>query len=286
MGNTDSFVTGKRCLITGATDGIGKVTAEALAGKGAEVVLVGRNQVKTKKTLDEIQERTQTSDIEYLIADLSNQDEIHRLVKDYKHRYDTLDVLINNAGAIFTSRQETEDGLEMTFALNHLGYFLLTNLLLDVIEQSTPARIINVASEAHRRSIIEFDDLQSEDNYAPRKVYGMSKLANILFTYELHRRLKNQDITVNTLHPGFVASNFGKNTGFFGKILMSVLHLFARSPEKGAETIIYLASSRKVDGVSGKYFIDKKPAHSSDISYDQDIAKRLWTVSETLTGLD
>jgi len=276
----------KRCLVTGATSGIGKVTARDLAEQGASVVIVGRNQEKSKRTVEQIQQETGNAQVEYLLADLSIQEDIRHLAEKYTDRYDRLDILINNAGAIFFSRKETREGFEITFALNHLGYFLLTNLLLDLLRRSAPARIINVSSEAHRGASINFDDLQFEEKYSPMRVYGQSKLANILFTYELHRRLDNENLTVNALHPGFVASNFGRNAGVLGKIMMPILHLFARSPKRGAQTSIYLASSPEVEGISGKYFIDKQPATSSEESYDLQIAARLWKISEELTGLD
>ncbi|HKJ66549.1 MAG TPA: SDR family oxidoreductase [bacterium] len=284
MLNSDPYMMDKRCLITGATSGIGKVTATDLAGRGASVVLVGRNQGKSQLTVEHIRQETGNRQIEYLIADLSVQAEIHQLAETFKEQYDRLDVLINNAGAIFFSREETQDGLERTFALNHLGYFLLTNLLLDMIRQSAPVRVINVSSEAHRGASINFDDLQCEEKFSPMRAYGQSKLANILFTYELDRRLENTNITVNALHPGFIASNFGRNAGLLGKIIMPVLYLFAKSPEKGAQTSIYLATSPEVEGVSGHYFINEQPATSSEESYDSDVAARLWNMSEELTG--
>lgn len=285
MLNSDPYTMDKRCLITGATSGIGKVTATDLAGRGASVVIVGRNREKSQRTVEHIRRESGNTQVEYLIADLSVQAEIHQLAEKFKEQFDRLDVLINNAGAIFFSRQETQDGLERTFALNHLGYFLLTNLLLDMIRQSAPVRVINVSSEAHRGASIDFDDLLCEEKFSPMRAYGQSKLANILFTYELDRRLENNNITVNALHPGFIASNFGRNAGLLGKIIMPVLHLFAKSPEKGAQTSIYLATSPEVEGVSGHYFINEQPATSSEESYDSDVAARLWNMSEELTGL-
>lgn len=286
MLKSNPYMIDKQCLVTGATSGIGKVTARDLAAQGASVVIVGRNQEKSEHTVEQLRQETGNTQVEYLLADLSIQKEIRRLAEKYKDRYDRLDILINNAGAIFFSRQETQEGLEMSFALNHLGYFLLTNLLLDLLKRSAPVRIINVSSESHRGASINFDDLQCEEKYSPMRAYGQSKLANILFTYELDRRLENDNIIVNALHPGFVASNFGKNAGLLGKIVMPVLHLFAKSPKRGAQTCIYLASSPEVEGVSGKYFIDRQPATSSEESYDPQIAARLWAISEELTGLD
>jgi len=276
---------GKTCVITGATSGIGYETAKALAAMGASLVLVGRNEQKSIRTVDRLTELTGNDNIEYLLADLSVQQDIRWLAGDIRERYQQVDVLINNAGAIFFSRKETADGLEMTFALNHLGYFLLTNLLLDVLKHSAPARIVNVASAAHQGASLDFEDLQRTGHYSAMNVYGQSKLANLLFTYELARRLQGTQVTVNAMHPGFVGSNFGKSSGLLGKLLMPVLHLFARSPRKGAETVIYLASSTAVEGVTGQYFIDKEPAKSSPASYDTETAQKLWRVSEELTGL-
>ncbi|MEJ2051778.1 MAG: SDR family oxidoreductase, partial [Calditrichota bacterium] len=267
------------------TSGIGYETAKSLAEMGASVVVIGRNKEKSIHTVEQLTQLTGNEGIEHLLADLSSQEEIRNLAKKIQERYDHLDVLVNNAGAIFFRRQETKDGLEMTFALNHLGYFLLTNLLLNLIEQSAPARIVNVASASHRGASINFDDLQSEQSYSAMKAYGQSKLANILFTYELARRLENSQVKVNALHPGFVGSNFGKNSGWLGKAIMPFLHLFARSPEKGAETAVYLAASPEVDGITGQYFIDKKPADSSPASHNVKTAQKLWEVSEQLTGL-
>ncbi len=282
---SNPYIVDKECLVTGATSGIGKVTATELAAQGASAVIVGRNQEKSERTVEQIQQETGNPRVDYLLADLSVQEDIRRLAANYKERYARLDILVNNAGAIFFSRQETQEDLEMTFALNHLGYFLLTNLLLDLLKQSASGRIINVSSEAHRGVSINFDDLLCEEKYSPMHAYGQSKLANILFTYELDRRLENDALAVNALHPGFVASNFGKNTGLLGKVVMPVLHLFAKSPEKGAQTSIYLASSPEVEGISGTYFIDKQPATSSEESYDPQAAARLWEISEELTGL-
>lgn len=277
---------GKTCVITGATSGIGYETAKALAEQDASLVLVGRNEEKSIRTVDRLIDLSGNDKIEYLLADLSVQEEIRRLADNIRDRYQHLDVLVNNAGAIFFSRRESADGLEMTFALNHLGYFLLTNLLLDLLKQSAPSRIVNVASAAHQGASIDFDDLQKTKQYSAMKVYGQSKLANLLFTYELARRLQETRVTVNAMHPGFVGSNFGKSsTGLLGKLLMPVLHLFARSPRKGAETVVYLASSKEVEGVTGQYFIDKAPAESSAASHDTETAQRLWRVSEELTGL-
>lgn len=279
-------VSDKRIMVTGATSGIGRETVRGLARRGAEIIAVGRDEKKCRNTVQEIHEITGNDTAEYFVADLSVQQEIRDLADAFLSKYHTLDVLLNNAGAVFASRQESEDGLEMTLALNHLNYFLLTNLLLNALRQSTPARIINVSSDAHRGQQVNFEDLHRTRKYSPMPVYGESKLMNILFTYELDRRLDDDKISVNALHPGFVASGFGKNNGVFMSLLMSVLHLFARSEQKGAETSIYLASDPDLQGVSGKYFFDKAPKDSSPESYDVDTAVRLWDISKELTGLD
>ena len=203
---------GKICLITGGTNGIGKSTAQALAQMGATVVIVGRNAPKTAQVVEEIRAASGNNNVDSLLADLSSQQEVRRLADEFKSKYSHLHVLLNNAGGVFMQRQLSVDGIEMTFALNHLAYFLLTNLLLDTIKASAPARIINVSSDAHTSGKIEFDNLQGERRYSPG-AYGNSKLANILFTMELARRLEGTGVTVNALHPGFVATGFAKNNG-------------------------------------------------------------------------
>lgn len=275
---------GKICMVTGATGGIGEITARELARQGAQVVIVGRNRDKCVATVNQIKQQTGNAQIEFMLADLASQSEIHQLAATFKQQYKRLDVLINNAGALFMTRQETVDGIEMTFALNHLSYFLLTHLLLDVLKSSAPARIINVASDAHQGSVIDFDDLQGRKKYRGFTAYGRSKLANIMFTYELARRLAGTGVTANTLHPGFVASNFATNNGwFYDKIFRQLAKLIAISPEAGARTSVYLASSPDVEGVTGKYFVKQKAVSSSPVSYDEAAAKRLWQVSAELT---
>jgi retinol dehydrogenase-12 len=285
MTHSKESMYGKTCMVTGATSGIGAVTAQALAQQGATVIVVGRSPDKCTATVNQIKDQTGNPAVEFMVADLSAQKEIRQLAHQFKSRHQRLDVLVNNAGAIFLRRQETVDGLEMTFALNHLSYFLLTNLLLDTIKASAPARIVNVSSRAHRGAQIHFDDLQGRSSYSGQRAYGQSKLANVLFTYELARRLEGAGITVNALHPGVVASNFAMNNGSIVSLFMRLFHWIAISPEKGAQTSIYLATSPDVEGVTGKYFVDKKAVPSSPASYDQADAKRLWQVSAELTGL-
>lgn len=275
----------KVCMITGATSGIGLVTAQELARMGAEIVIVGRNPQKGKKTVAAIKEATGNPHVELMLADLSEQAQIHKLVADFKQRYDRLDVLVNNAGAMFFRREISRDGFEMTFAVNHLNYFLLTNLLLDVLKASAPARIVNIASKSHEDKLLDFDDLQYEKKYRGMHAYGKSKLGNIYFTYELAQRLEGSKVTVNALHPGLVATNIGANNSWIVKVFLPLMGLFALKPQDGARTSIYLASSPEVEGVSGKYFVECKEVPSSPQSYDKDAARRLWQMSAEMTGL-
>jgi NAD(P)-dependent dehydrogenase (short-subunit alcohol dehydrogenase family) len=276
---------GKICLVTGGTNGIGKATAQALARMGATVVIVGRNASKTARLVEEIRAISGNKNVDSLLADLSSQQEVRRLANEFKSKYSHLHVLLNNAGGVFMQRQLSVDGIEMTFALNHLAYFLLTNLLLDTIKASAPARIINVSSDAHASGKIEFDNLQGERNYSP-SAYDNSKLANILFTMELARHLEGTGVTVNALHPGFVATGFAKNNG---KVIAALVSLFAplvaRSPAKGAETSIYLASSPSVDGIRGKYFYDSHVIPAAPQATDRVVARKLWDVSAEIVHL-
>jgi NAD(P)-dependent dehydrogenase (short-subunit alcohol dehydrogenase family) len=276
----------KVCLITGATSGIGKATAMELVKMGASVVMVGRDRGRGEAALAEIKEKSANASVDLMLADLSSQQEIHRLAGEFKEAYPRLDVLINNAGLFRSKRITTADGLETTFAVNHLAYFLLTKLLLDVLKASAPSRIVNVSSGDHNNGAIDFDDLQGEKGYKGAKAYSQSKLADVLFTYELGRRLEGTGITANCLHPGAgVRTNFGSGVfGVFG-LIVRALRPFMISPEKGAETSIYLASSPEVEGLSGRYFVKKAEARSSDVSYDESRARRLWEVSAELTNL-
>jgi NAD(P)-dependent dehydrogenase (short-subunit alcohol dehydrogenase family) len=220
-----------------------------------------------------------------MVADLSAQQGVRQLAETFKGRHQRLDVLVNNAGAFFMSRRENVDGIEMTLALNHLGYFLLTNLLLDTLKASAPARIVNVSSAAHERAQIDFDALQGDGKYRGMQSYGQSKLANVLFTYELARRLEGTGVTVNALHPGLVATNFGANNGWFVSLIKRLVTVFSISAEEGAQTSIYLATSPEVEGVTGKYFVNQQPVPSSPASYDEATASRLWQVSAEMTAL-
>ena len=275
----------KVCLITGATSGIGKATAMGLADMGANVVMVGRDRGKGEAVMAEIKEKSANASVDLMLADLSSQEDIRRLAEEFKEAYPRLDVLINNAGVFSSKRITSADGIEMTFAVNHLAYFLLTKLLLDVLKASAPSRIVNVSSGEQRNGTIDFDDLQAEKGYMGPKAYSQSKLATVLFTYELARRLEGTGVSANCLHPGVVGTNLGSGvSGAFGFMVRALTPLM-KSPEKGAETSIYLASSPEVEGLSGRYFVKKAEARSSDVSYDERIARRLWEASAELTNL-
>lgn len=273
---------GKVCLVTGATGGIGLITAQTLAARGAEVVLVSRSADKCASVAAQIKAQTGNDKVSFIAGDLSSTAQVRSVAERFLAGHDRLDVLVNNAGAVFTTRQESADGYEMTLALNHLNYFHLTQLLLDCLLASAPARVVNVSSEAHKMAAMDFDDLMAERKYSAFTVYGRSKLANVLFTYELARRLEGSGVTANALHPGFVASNFGRSNGGVWNMLMPVVQLFAISPERGAETSLHLAASPAVEGVTGQYFDKKQPVRSSPASYDTAAQRRLWEVSEEL----
>jgi len=276
---------GKVCLVTGATAGIGEAAALLLAKLGATVVGVGRNPSKIDNSTQMIKEKSGNPDIAFLKADLSSQKDVRELAQQYKNQYGRLDVLVNNAGATFAERQESIDGIEMTFALNHLGYFLLTNLLLDLLEKSAPARVINVSSSLHKMGKLDFKDIPFENGYSRSKAYQRTKLANIAFTYELARRLSNQSVTVNAMNPGLVATNVGNAAGGFTAIVKGIVDkIGAITPEEGARTIIYLASSPEVTGVSGRYFVKENSVPSSKITYDLEFCRRLWELSDSLTS--
>ncbi len=274
---------GRTCLVTGATRGIGRETALGLARMGATLVLTARDRERGRRVEEEIAEKTGNGNVTILYADLSSQRAVRALAEEVRKRVPVLHVLINNAGGVNYRRQVTEDGQELTFATNHLAPFLLTNLLLDLLKRGAPARVITVTSMIHARGRIDFDNLRYEKGYRAFGAYGDSKLANVLFTYELARRLDGSGVTANCLHPGVVASNFGRDGGFFGN-LVRIAQPFMLSPEKGARTSIYLASSPEVEGATGKYFIRCREARSSRASRDKNLAGRLWEVSESLTG--
>jgi len=275
----------KVVLITGASDGIGKATAFELARRGAKLALIARNGDKTNAVADAIAQNAGGNRPQVFIADLSLPSQVHRVAAEVKAKLSRLDVLINNAGAYFDQRIVNEEGFEATFALNHLNYFVLTNNLLPLLRQGHAARVINVASEAHRGAMLDLDDLQGEQNYSGFRAYQRSKLANILFSNQLARRLKGEKVTSNSLHPGFVASGFGhNNTGRLSGLLKLSQKLFAISSEKGAQTSIYLATAQDVTRVSGKYFAKCEVKTPSQAALDEKSATRLWEISEALVG--
>lgn len=276
----------KICLVTGATAGIGEVTARELARLGATVVVVSRNAQKCEATVAEIRQTTGNERVSWLAGDLSSQADCHAVAAGFKARHAELHVLVNNAGAYFRQRRESVDGIEMTFALNHLGYFLLTNLLLAELKAGAPSRIINVSSAAHRSGTLDLADVDSSrGQYRGLAVYGQSKMANILFTEELARRLGGTGVTANSLHPGLVATNFAVDNGRLGRLARPFLNLFSISAEKGAETTLFLATSREVAGLTGRYLDKKKAVTPSPPAGDPEFARRLWRLSEDLTGL-
>ncbi len=280
---------GKVVIVTGANTGIGKAAAAKLAEMGAHIIMVARDERRGQVAQQEIKTASGSTRVDLLIADLSSQQSIRQLATSIQHGYEHIDVLLNNAGGVFGERRLTVDGLEYTFALNHLGYFLLTHLLLDLLKKSAPARIINVSSGAHTGGHMQFDDLQGAQKYSPFGAYSQSKLANVLFTYELARRLEGTGITVNCLHPGFVNTRFGRDgdlSGPLAKLLPLIAPLMGRTPERGADTAVYLASDPQFERVTGKYFDTRKDTRSSRESYDTATAQRLWTVSEEMTGLN
>jgi retinol dehydrogenase-12 len=274
---------GKLVLITGGTAGIGKQSAIALLQMGAQVVIVGRNPEKTKAVVEELKTRTGSAKVDSLLADLSSLGEIRALAAEFKARFPRLDVLLNNAGGMNPARSTTVDGYERTMATNHLGYFLLANELLPLLEKSGPARIVNVASDAHKGGRLDFDDLMAEKSYFHFRQYSRSKAANILFTRELARRLAGKNVTVNCLHPGFVASDFLSKGGFWG-FIKPIAYLFAINEVDGAKTSVYLASSPEVEGVTGKYFVKCKATRPTAFCEDDEAAKRLWELSEKLVA--
>ncbi|HVE86459.1 MAG TPA: SDR family oxidoreductase [Myxococcales bacterium] len=284
-------MTARIALVTGGTSGLGKAAAQALAAEGAAVILVARDPARGLQVQRELRAATGNQEVHALAADLSSMESVRGLAGEVRRRWERLDVLINCAGAIYRDRQLSADGYELTFALNHLGHFLLTNLLLDRLEAAGRSRIVNVASEAHRPNAIDFQDLHSARSYGYSgdlfrpTAYGRTKLANILFTYELARRLQGTGVTANCVHPGFVASGFGRNNPGLLTFAFTLLRPLAASPRAGAEPLVYLACSPEVEGVSGGYFIKKKPARSSPASYDAAAAERLWAASAELTGL-
>ncbi len=275
----------KTCLITGGSNGIGYAAARELARMGANVTMVGRNATKTAAATARIIEETGNPSVRYLLADLSSQSDVRGLAAQVKEQMPRLDVLVNNAGAVFLSNRSSVDGVEMTFALNHLGYYLLTTLLLDLLKGSAPARIVNVSSKSHLSAgRFRLEDLPKPGRNGGYRAYGRSKLCNILFTYKLARRLECSGVTVNALHPGLVRTNIARDNGFLGRVANFLIGVRGVNALKGAETLTYLATSPEVEGVTGKYFVDCRPVASSALSYDARLASDLWDMSERLTA--
>lgn len=277
-------VHGKLCLVTGASSGIGKATAIRLARAQAHVVIVCRDEATGRRAVKEIGHASNHSGVDLLVADLASQRQIRTATSQFLRRYSALDVLIHNAGVIMPRRVLTEDGVETTFAINHLAPFLLTQLLLCPL-LSSRGRILLVASRAEGLGKIQFDDLHYEHRYHWFKCYCQSKLANLLFTYELDRRLQGTGATVNAMHPGLIASNLGRHLGRALSCLLLPLHLFMRSPEHASKALFELVSDENRRDISGKYFINGRERKSSPQSYDRETALRLWQVSEVLTQL-
>jgi NAD(P)-dependent dehydrogenase (short-subunit alcohol dehydrogenase family) len=275
--------------MTGATDGIGLAAAEALAQRGARLTIIARSQAKADVALQRI-EASGGKDVDIVLADLASQAQVRRAAAEILSRHSTLDALVNNAGAYFTTRQLTEDGIEMTWAVNHLAGFLLTNLLLERLKENANARVVTTASDAHVRAHVPFDDMDGTAAYAERSMagpgfirYGQTKLANVLFTAELARRFSGTGVTANCFHPGLVATGITRDLKGMAGISIRVVNAFSRRPSQGAETLVWLVDSPEVEGVSGAYFVDKRRATPSPVAQNMDVARRLWEVSESQT---
>jgi retinol dehydrogenase 14 len=276
---------GRTVLVTGGSGGIGKATALGLATMGAHLAITGRDRGRAEGAAREIRSAG-GGQVDVFVADLSSQSEVRRLADEILQTLPRIHVLVNNVGGFWNTRHVTADGLEHTFALNHLASFLLTNLLLDRLKQSAPSRVVTVASHAQAMGRMDFDDLQSERSYSGARAYNQSKLANVLFTYELARRLQATSVTANALHPGVVRTSFGaEDPAVVQRLFIPFLMHFMKAPAQGAATSIYLASAPDVEQVSGRYFADKKPKRSSERSYDEATAARLWRLSADLVGL-
>ncbi len=275
---------GKVVLVTGANQGIGKESALALASMGARVTIVARDADKGRAAVEELRARAKSDAVELIVGDLSVIADTRRIAREFQAKHARLDVLLNNAGVLAAHRRLTVDGLEHTFATNHMGYFVLTTALLDLLRQSAPARVVNVASRAHVRGTMHWDDLQLEKRWSAWRAYGQSKLANILFTRELARRLEGTSVTANCLHPGVIASGFGKTDGGFYRVLSKLVAPLMTSPEEGARTQVWLCSSPEVEGLSGKYFADRREVVPSREARDDAAARRLWEVSAAIAA--
>ena len=273
---------GRVCLVTGATSGIGEATARALARAGASLIIHGRDARRSEQTAETIADPTGAGNIEFVVGDFASLASVRELAAELHRRTDRLHVLVNNAGAMYPDRRETMDGLEISLAVNHLAPFLLTNLVMDLLAAGAPSRVVNVASGAHRRAQLDFDDMQSRMGYEGRAVYARAKLMNILFTRELARRAPS-GVTVNAISPGLVHTDFGLKDGF-GQDQQDIMNRGA-SPDEGARTSVYVATAPELAGVSGQYFQDCAPAELGEAARNDDTAARLWEVSAELVGL-
>lgn len=278
-------MTGRVCVVTGATRGIGRATADTLAGLGATLVLTCRRVEDGEAVAHELAARHRSPPAEVVEADLSSQRSIREASEAIHRRHQRIHVLVNNAGLIPRQRETTVDGLEMQFAVNHLAYFLLTNLLLDLLTEGAPARVVSVSSGAHQGGVLDLGDLQSERRYDPVRVYGRTKLMNVLFTYELARRIRREGVTANCLHPGVIATKLLSDYMNLPLVGGAIARTFGSSPEKGSEAIVHLAASREVEGVTGRYFVGERETRSSPASYDEALQRRLWDESARLTAL-
>jgi retinol dehydrogenase 14 len=279
-----AWMAGKTVLVTGGTGGIGRATAAGLAALGARVGVAGRDRARAEAAAEDIR-AFGGAGVDVFVADMSSQAEVRRLAAEVLDAFPRLDVLVNNVGGSWAHRHTTVDGLEHTFALNHLAPFLLTNLLVERLKASAPARVVTVSSGVHSTGRIDFDDLQGERAYSVQRAYSQSKLANVLFTYELARRLDGTGVTATVLHPGVVRTGFGAEDRGPMDVLAVLARPFMKRPERGAATPIYLASDPEVEGVTGRYFVGRTPRASSKSSYDTAVAARLWRVSADLVGL-
>jgi NAD(P)-dependent dehydrogenase (short-subunit alcohol dehydrogenase family) len=276
---------GKTCVITGGTSGIGEAAAIALAEQGADLALICRSPTRGEATKRTIEERSGRNCVQLFFADMERLADMRRVAAEINATLPKIDVLLNNAGVTMLHRSETPDGFETTFAVNHLAPFLLTHELLPKILETPGARIVNVASGAHAFARFDLDDLQSEKRYSSMRVYGASKLSNMLFTTELARRLENHDLGIWSLHPGAVSTRLGANNGGIAKWIIPLLSIFFRTPEQGAATSIYLCSEPQIEAANGTYFVNKRPAKVSTLARNSDVARKLWLESEKLVGL-
>ena len=278
---------GSTVMVTGGTGGIGLATATGLAGLGARVGIVGRSAARGAVAADAVRRKVPSAQVDLFEADMSSQAEVRRLAAEVRATYPRLDMLVNNVGGYWAHRHVTTDGLEHTFALNHLAPFLLTHELLELLVASAPARVVTVSSGAQAMGRIDLDDLQGVGGYNGQRAYNQSKLANVLFTYELARRLEGTGVTATVLHPGVVRTSFGQeDSGRWMRLMLPLVRPFMKTPEQGASTVVHLASSPEVDGVTGAYFANRRAKRSSKASYDRDLARRLWEVSAALVGVE